>query len=94
MAEWPGDQVVKSKTRLLNLGFDNSVMAERVVTLTAAEPKPIKRLINEARRSNKIIDATNGRKTRSVIVTDSDHVILSSSEPKTLAQRINGAQAS
>ncbi len=86
--------MTKIKAKLLNLGFDNAVMAERVVALTAAEPKPIKRLINEARRSNKIVDATNGRKTRSVIITDSDHIILSSSEPRTLAQRINGAQAS
>ncbi len=77
------------KTKLINLGFDNVVMAEKVVAVTAAAPKPIRRLMNEARSIHKLIDATNGRRTRSVIVTDSGHIILSASEPKTLSQRID-----
>lgn len=84
----------RAKTKLINLGFDNVVMADRVIAVTTSSPKPIRRLINEARRLNKLIDATNGRKTRGIIITDSDHIILSASEPKTLAQRIDGIQAS
>lgn len=79
----------RTKTKLLNLGFDNVVFAERVIAVVSADPKPIKRLINEARRANKLVDATSGRKTRSVIITDSGHIILSANEPNTLAQRID-----
>lgn len=80
----------RAKTKLINVGFDNVVLTERIITVTAADAKPIKRLINEARGMNRLVDATNGRKTRSVIVTDSGHIILSASESKTLAQRIDG----
>ena len=80
----------KNKGKLINLGFDNVVMRDKIIVVTASGPKPIRRLIAEARRANRAIDATNGRKTRSVIVTDSNHIILSASEPKTLAQRIDG----
>ena len=83
----------KPKSRIINLGFDNVVIRDRIVAVAASEPKPIKRLISEARRTNRVIDATHGRRTRSVIVTDSDYIILSASEPKTLAQRIDGVQA-
>jgi len=83
--------LAKSKSKLINLGFENVVLSEKIVAVTTSDPKPIRRLINEARRANKLIDATNGRKTRSVIVTDSGHIMLSASEPKTLAQRIDEA---
>jgi regulator of extracellular matrix RemA (YlzA/DUF370 family) len=83
--------VARSKSKLINVGFDNVVSAERIVAITAAGPKPMRRLINEARSVNRLVDATNGRKTRSVIITDSNHIVLSSSEPKTLAQRLDEA---
>ena len=78
----------KLKPKLLNLGFENSVPLDRVVAVVKSDAAPIKRLITEARGRNKLIDATNGRKTRSVIITDSDHAILSSAQTETIAQRI------
>ena len=75
-------------TRLLNVGFANAVAADRVVAVVPSEPSPIKRLREAALRNRKLIDATNGRRTRSVLVTDSDHVILSSLQPETLLQRL------
>ena len=74
--------------RLVNVGFDNAVFVERVVAVVAADPAPIKRLREEALRHRKLIDATNGRRTRTVIITDSDHVILSSLQPETVLQRL------
>jgi len=73
---------------VLNVGFDNAVMAERVIAVVAADPSPIKRLREAALRHGKLIDATNGRRTRTVIITDSDHVVLSSLQPETVAQRL------
>jgi regulator of extracellular matrix RemA (YlzA/DUF370 family) len=74
--------------RLVNIGFDNAVAVERVVAVVAADPSPIKRLREEALRHLKLIDATNGRRTRTVIVTDSDHVVLSSLHLQTILQRL------
>ena len=79
--------------RLVNIGFDNAVVAERVVAVVAAETAPIKRLRDEALRHRKLIDATNGRRTRTVIVTDSDHVVLSSLQPETVLQRLAGSSS-
>ncbi len=73
---------------LVNVGFDNVVAAERVIAVVSAEPAPIKRLREAAGRHQKLIDATNGRRTRTVILTDSDHVVLSSLQPETVAQRL------
>ena len=73
---------------LINVGFDNAVAAERIVAIVSAEPSPIKRLREAASRRQKLIDATNGRRTRTVIVTDSDHVVLSSLQPATVAERL------
>jgi len=72
----------------LNVGFDNAVAAERIVAIVSAEPSPIKRLREAADRHQKLVDATNGRRTRTVIITDSDHVVLSSLQPETVAQRL------
>lgn len=80
--------------RLVNVGFDNAVSAERVVAVVAADPSPIKRLREEAVRHRKLIDATNGRRTRTVIITDSDHVILSSLQPETVLQRLTESASS
>ena len=73
---------------LLNVGFDNAVAAERIVAIVSAEPSPIRRLREAADRHQKLVDATNGRRTRTVIITDSDHVVLSSLQPETVAQRL------
>lgn len=76
---------------LLNVGFDNAVSAERIVAVVSADPSPIKRLREAAMRHQKLIDATNGRRTRTVIITDSDHVVLSSLQPETVTQRLTEA---
>jgi regulator of extracellular matrix RemA (YlzA/DUF370 family) len=74
--------------KLINLGFNNVVALERVVAVLNSQSLPSKRLREEAIRKNKLIDATNGRKMRTVLVTDSDHVVLSSLQPETIIQRI------
>lgn len=74
--------------RLVNVGFDNVVVAERVIAVVSADPSPIKRLRETALRHRKLVDATNGRRTRTVVITDSDHVVLSSLQPGTLAERL------
>ncbi len=73
--------------KLLNLGFGNSVVARRVVAIVNPGSSPMKRLRDEARDSRRLVDATQGRRTRSIIVTDSGHVILSAIQAETIAQR-------
>lgn len=73
---------------VVNLGFNNIVMRDRIVAVVASEAAPVKRMREEARRNRKLIDATHGRRTRAIVITDSDHVILSSAQPETIAQRI------
>ena len=74
--------------RLINIGFGNIVAANRIVSIVSPESAPIKRIIQEARDGGHLIDATYGRRTRAVIITDSDHVILSAVQPETVAQRL------
>ncbi len=74
--------------KFINVGFGNMVAADRVVALVAPDSAPMKRLISEARESGRIIDVTCGRRTRSIIVTDSDHVILSATQPETISNRL------
>lgn len=74
--------------KLINIGYNNTVSSEKIVAVVSPTAAPIKRLKEEARRHNKLIDATNGRKTRSLIITDSDHIILSGLQPETIAQRL------
>ncbi len=74
--------------KLLNLGFGNMVMASRVVAIIAPGSAPVKRLKEAAREARKLLDVTQGRKTRSIIVTDSDHVVLSAVEATTVANRL------
>ncbi len=74
--------------KFINVGFGNMVAADRVVTIATPESAPIKRLIQDAKNDGRTIDVTCGRRTRSVIVTDSDLVILSAIESKTIAGRI------
>lgn len=74
--------------RLINIGFGNIVSANRIVAIVSPESAPIKRIIGEARDRGMLIDATYGRRTRAVIITDSDHVILSAVQPETVAHRL------
>lgn len=74
--------------RLVNIGFGNVVVANRIIAIVSPESAPIKRVITEARDQNTLIDATYGRRTRAVIVTDSDHIILSAVQPETMANRL------
>jgi regulator of extracellular matrix RemA (YlzA/DUF370 family) len=75
--------------KLINIGFGNSVVSRRIVAIISPNTAPIKRLRDEARDEKRLIDATQGRKTRSVIVTDSNHVILSAIQSETIAQRFS-----
>ncbi len=74
--------------KLINIGFGNIVAANRVIAVVSPESAPIKRIIQEARESGMLIDATYGRRTRAVIITDSDHVILSAIQPETVSHRL------
>lgn len=74
--------------KLINIGFGNIVSANRVIAIVSPESAPIKRIIQEAREAGRLIDATYGRRTRAVIIVDSDHVILSAIQPETVANRI------
>lgn len=73
--------------RLINVGFGNAVMASRVIAVVNPKSSPMKKLKDEAKHASKLIDATEGRRTRAILVTDSNHVILSSVQTETLAQR-------
>lgn len=73
--------------QLINIGFGNIVSANRVIAIVSPESAPIKRIINEAREQGLLVDATYGRRTRAVIITDSSHVVLSSIQPETVAHR-------
>jgi regulator of extracellular matrix RemA (YlzA/DUF370 family) len=75
--------------RLINIGFGNMVSANRLVAIVSPESAPIKRIIQDAKERGSLIDATYGRRTRAVIITDSDHVILSAVQPETVANRLN-----
>ena len=74
--------------KLINIGFGNMVSASRLIAIVSPESAPIKRIIQDARDKGTLIDATYGRRTRAVLITDSDHVILSAIQPETVANRI------
>ena len=76
--------------KLINIGFGNIVSANKVVAIVSPESAPIKRLIQESRDSKMLVDATYGRRTRAVIITDSNHIILSAVQPETVAHRFIG----
>jgi len=76
--------------KFINVGFSNMVAAHRVVTLVSPDSAPIKRLIQDAKDAGRVIDVTCGRRTRSVIIMDSDHVILSAIQTETISNRLNG----
>ncbi len=72
---------------LLNIGFGNTVIAERVVAITMPNSAPMKRLKDEAKEDKRLIDATHGRRTRAIIIMDSNHVVLSAIQAETVSQR-------
>ena len=74
--------------KFISIGFGNMVNAGRVVTIVSPESAPMKRLVQDARDEGRIIDATCGRRTRSVIITDSEHVILSAIQAETITNRL------
>ena len=79
----------KMDLRLINVGFGNIVSANRIIAIVSPESAPIKRIIQDARETGRLIDATYGRRTRAVIITDSGHVLLSSVQPETVANRLH-----
>ena len=75
--------------KLVNIGFGNMVNTDRMITIVSPESAPIKRMIQDAKERGMLIDATHGRRTRAVIITDSDHVILTYLQSETVANRIS-----
>ena len=78
--------------KLINIGFGNIVSANRIISVVNSESAPIKRLIQESRDRGLLIDATYGRRTRAVIITDSQHVILTPVQPETIGNRFNSKE--
>ena len=79
--------------RLINIGFGNMIAADRIIAIVSPDSAPVKRMIQEARDRKRVIDATQGRRTRAVIQTDSDHVVLSAIQPETIAGRVGQRDA-
>lgn len=79
--------------KLISIGFGNIVSANRIVAILSPDSAPIKRIVQEARDRGMLIDGTYGRKTRAVIITDSDHIILSAIQPETVSHRLDNSEA-
>lgn len=79
--------------KLLNIGFGNMVSADHLIAIVSPDSAPIKRVIQEARDKNMLVDASYGRRTRGVIVMDSDHVVLSALQPETIANRLDSKES-
>ena len=79
--------------RLINIGFGNMIAADRIIAIVSPDSAPVKRMIQEARDRKRVMDATQGRRTRAVIQTDSDHVVLSAIQPETIAGRVGQRDA-
>lgn len=82
-----GQKANDMEKNLLNVGFGNTVVADRVVVIVSPNSAPMKRLKDEARESHRLVDATHGRRTRSVIIMDSNHIVLSAIQAETISQR-------
>lgn len=78
--------------KLLNIGFGNVVVVSKIVSIVSPESSPMKRIKEQARKEGRLIDATYGRKTRAIIITDSNHIILSSVQPETMAERLQSME--
>jgi len=81
-----------AEPRLINIGFGNILAANRIIAIIAPDSAPIKRIIQEAREKGTLIDATYGRRTRAVVITDSGHVVLSAVQPETVAHRFTARE--
>ncbi len=79
--------------KLINIGFGNMVSAGRLIAVVSPESAPIKRMVQEARDRGVLIDATYGRRTRAVLIMDSDHIVLSALQPETVAGRLGSREA-
>ncbi len=80
--------------QLISIGFGNVVAANRIVAIISPDSSPVKRLVQDARDKGTLVDATYGRRTRAVVITDSGHVILSALQHETIVNRVPGAVAS
>ena len=78
--------------KFINIGYGNMVAVERIIAIASPESAPIKRLIQDSKDAGRVIDVTCGRKTRAVVITDSDHVILSMLQAETIANRLDSDQ--
>ena len=78
--------------KLINIGFGNMISAGRLIAIVSPESAPIKRMVQEARHRGVLIDATYGRRTRAVLIMDSDHIVLSALQPETVAARLGGRE--
>lgn len=76
--------------KLINIGFGNMVNANRLIAVVSPDSAPVKRIVQDAKEKGNLIDATHGRRTRAVIITDSDHVILSYLQTETVANKFDG----
>jgi len=83
----------KMNIKLINIGFGNIVSANRIIAIVSPESAPIKRIIGEARDRGMLVDATYGRRTRAVIISDSGHIILSAVQPETVKHRLQTKEA-
>lgn len=81
------------ETRLINIGHGNILAANRIVAIISPDSAPVKRIVQESRERGSLIDATYGRRTRAVVITDSGHVVLSAVQPETLANRYAAREA-
>ncbi|MDR7458072.1 MAG: DUF370 domain-containing protein [Armatimonadota bacterium] len=80
------------ETRLISIGHGNILAANRIVAIISPDSAPVKRIVQEARERGTLIDATYGRRTRAVVITDSGHVVLSAIQPETLAHRYDARE--
>lgn len=79
--------------KLINIGFGNIISANRLIAIVSPESAPIKRMVQEARDMGRLVDATYGRRTRAVLIMDSDHIVLSALQPETVAGRLAGKES-
>ena len=79
--------------QLINIGFGNIVSASRIIAIVGPEAAPVKRMVQDTRERGLLIDATCGRRTRAVLVTDSGHIVLSAVQPETIAHRLEAREA-
>ena len=79
--------------KLINIGFGNLVNSSRIISVVSPDSAPIKRIVQDSKKKSMIIDATYGRRCKAVIITDSDHVVLSAISPETIGNRLEGEQS-